>query len=613
MKLESRRAIVRTPAYVAPFTLRRALFSLESPRVKLLPAKFWGEATAFLRVRRAFGWADLLVLIGAGAILAGLFGFAGEWREPLRPAVEIDLSPSALPKYALFSLARGVLAYFLSLAFTFAYGYWAAKDKKAERVLVPLLDILQSIPVLVFMPGLVIALVRLFPTSNVGLELAAVLMIFTGQVWNLTFSFYHSLKSVPDDLRDVSRIYRFSWRERARLVELPYATMGLVWNSMMSMAGGWFFLMINEAFELGHKDYRLPGIGAYMSVAVSRGDTRAIVSAIVVMGSMIVAIDQLVWRPAVVWAEKFRADETSSRPASKSNVLLWLRRSRILAALGEKLGFERRSRKVRARPQEVPLAKHATPKNASAAWLTRALAVAGVGVLLYGGAQLGRLVTQVSFAAWLDILRASLFTFARVFAAIAIGTVWTVPAGLAIGLSPRLSRALQPVVQVMASFPAPMLFPLVVGAFAALGVGLGWSSIALMLLGTQWYILFNVVAGALAMPADLREAARMYGIRGWARFKTLYFPAIFPYLVTGWVTAAGGAWNASIVAEYFRLNDKTLRTEGLGSMISEAADGGKFGLLIAAGLAMAGFVVLFNRVVWQRCYRLAEARYSLNR
>jgi len=580
--------------------------------MKLLPARFWGEATALLRVRRAFGWADLLVLIGAGAILAGLFGFAGEWREPLRPAVEIDLAPSALPRYALYSLARGVLAYFLSLAFTLAYGYWAAKDKRAERVLVPLLDVLQSIPVLVFMPGLVIALVRVFPTSNVGLELAAVLMIFTGQVWNLTFSFYHSLKAVPEDMRDVSRIYRFGWRERARLVELPYATMGLVWNSMMSMAGGWFFLMINEAFELGHKDYRLPGIGAYMSVAVSRGDTRAIVSAIVVMGAMIVAIDQLVWRPAVVWSEKFRVDETSVRPASKSNVLLWLRRSRILSAIGERLKLDRRSDRRVERGEKASLAR-APRGSRGRTWLLRALACTGVAALLYGGAQLGRLVTQVSFAAWLEILRASLFTFARVFAAIAIGTAWTVPAGLAIGLSPRLSRVLQPVVQVMASFPAPMLFPLVVGAFAALGVGLGWSSIALMLLGTQWYILFNVVAGALAMPADLREAARMYGIRGWSRFKTLYLPAIFPHLVTGWVTAAGGAWNASIVAEYFRLSGKTLRTEGLGSMISEAAESDRFGLLIASGLAMAALVVVFNRVVWQRCYRLAEARFALNR
>jgi NitT/TauT family transport system permease protein len=580
--------------------------------VKLLPARIWGEATAFLRTRRAIGWVDVLVLVGAAALFAGLFAFAGEWNAPHRPAVDIDLSPWALPRYALFSLARGVLAYFLSLAFTFVYGYWAAKDKRAEKVLVPLLDVLQSIPVLVFLPIIVITLVRLFPASNIGLELAAVLMIFTGQVWNLTFSFYHSLKSVPQDLRDVASIYRFTWLDRVRLIEVPFAMTGLVWNSMMSMAGGWFFLMINEAFQMGGVDYRLPGIGAYMSVAVEKGDARAIVAAILVMGLMIVGIDQLIWRPAVVWAEKFRIEETSGAPPSKSTVLLWIRRSRILASIGEWIGLDgkdhAKSRSVRAEQRPVSRARAVWT-----AWITRALALAGLAALLYGGAHLGRLVTEVSTTQWLDILLASLVTFVRVFAAIIVGTLWTIPVGLAIGLSPRLSRTLQPVVQVLASFPAPMLFPLVVGGLAILGVTLGWSSIALMLLGTQWYILFNVIAGALAMPTDLREAARMYGISGWTRFKTLYLPAIFPHLVTGWVTAAGGAWNTSIVAEYFVTKDSVTETLGLGALISHSEAHNQFGLLIASGLVMAAIVVSFNRVVWQRCYRLAADRFSMNR
>jgi NitT/TauT family transport system permease protein len=580
--------------------------------VKLLPARIWGEATAFLRTRRTIGWVDVLVLVGAAALFAGLFAFAGEWNQPHRPAVEIDLSPWALPRYAVFSLARGVLAYFLSLAFTFVYGYWAAKDKRAERVLVPLLDVLQSVPVLVFLPAIVITLVRFFPMSNIGLELAAVLMIFTAQVWNLTFSFYHSLKSVPQDLRDVASIYRFTWLDRMRLIEIPYAMTGLVWNSMMSMAGGWFFLMINEAFVMGGQDYRLPGIGAYMSVAVEKGDTRAIIAAIVVMGLMIVAIDQLVWRPAVVWAEKFRIEETSGAPPSKSTVLLWIRRSRILASIGAWIGLDGNDRAMRKSPR----ADRGLPSPARKAWTlwsTRLLAIIGLAVLLYGGAHLGRLVTEVTSKEWLGILLASLMTIVRVFATIILGTLWTIPVGLAIGLSPRLSRTLQPVVQVLASFPAPMLFPLVVGGLGLMGVTLGWSSIALMLLGTQWYILFNVIAGALAMPTDLREAARMYGIRGWRRFKTLYLPAIFPHLVTGWVTAAGGAWNTSIVAEYFELKGEVAETRGLGAMISHAQAHNQYGLLIASGLVLAAIVVSFNRVVWHRCYRLASERFSMNR
>ena len=580
--------------------------------MKLLPARIWGEATAFLRTRRTIGWVDVLVLVGAAALFAGLFAFAGEWSQPHRPAVEIDLSPWALPRYALFSLARGVLAYFLSLAFTFVYGYWAAKDKRAEKVLVPLLDVLQSIPVLVFLPIIVITLVRLFPMSNIGLELAAVLMIFTGQVWNLTFSFYHSLKSVPQDLRDVASIYRFTWLDRMRLIEIPYAMTGLVWNSMLSMAGGWFFLMINEAFVMGGQDYRLPGIGAYMSVAVAQGDARAIISAILVMGLMIVAIDQLISRPAVVWAEKFRIEETAGAPPSKSTVLLWIRRSRILSSIGGWIGLDGNESAMRKSPrvERKPLS---AARKAWTLWATRILALTGLAALLYGGAHLGKLVTEVTNAQWLDILLASLLTFARVFAAIIVGTLWTIPVGLAIGLSPRLSRTLQPVVQVLASFPAPMLFPLVVGGLGVLGVTLGWSSIALMLLGKQWYILFNVIAGALAMPTDLREAARMYGIRGWTRFKTLYLPAIFPHLVTGWVTAAGGAWNTSIVAEYFEMKGEVMATRGLGAMISGSEAHKQFGLLIASGLVMAAIVVSFNRVVWQRCYRLASDRFSMNR
>lgn len=576
--------------------------------------RVWGEATALLDRSRKFGWVDLLVVVGLAGLLYGVIDLASEWAGEHRPSIEIDLSPWALPRYTFFSLVRGLLAYTISLGFTLVYGYWAAKDRMAERVLVPLLDILQSIPVLGFMPGLILALVTLFPHSNVGLELAAVIMIFTGQAWNMTFSFYHSVRAVPMDLREAATVYRFGWWERFKWVELPYSTMGLVWNSMMSMAGGWFFLMINEAFRLGERDFRLPGIGSYMSVAVEKGRVDAMLLAILAMTGMIVLLDQFLWRPVVVWAQKFRVEEGGHQEAMSSWFLDWLRHSRLLHLAGQWLGRIKWDRpqvtaSVAARP-----AGHQSPREtATASRLSLLMLGLLFVVLAFGAWKLTQLLYEVSTRAWGELVVAAFWTLGRVLLATAIGTLWALPAGLAIGLSPRLSRALQPVVQVVASFPAPMLFPAVIAGLKWAGVSLGWGSILLMLLGTQWYILFNVIAGAMAIPADLQEAARSYRITGWQRFWMLYFPAVFPYLVTGWVTAAGGAWNASIVAEYVMFKGETLRAYGLGSQISAAAAGADFPVLAASILVMSTVVVVFNRSVWRQCYRLAEERFSLNK
>src|SRR5713226_3951610 len=297
-----------------------------------MPA-IWGKATATLRRSPQFSWVDAIVLLTLAAVIFGIGRTAQQWTGALRPAVEIDLSIRALPKYTLLSLSRGLVAYVLSLLFSLAYGYWAAKDRIAERILIPILDILQSIPILGFMPGVVLALVTAFPRSNVGLELAAILLIFTGQAWNMTFSFYHSVRAVPSDQREAATVYRFSAWERFRWVELPFSAIGLVWNSMMSMAGGWFFLMISEAFVLGDKDFRLPGLGSYMSVAVAHGDRAAMLWAIAAMTAMILLLDQLLWRPVVVWAEKFRVEEGATEQAQRSWFLQWLRRSQILAVL----------------------------------------------------------------------------------------------------------------------------------------------------------------------------------------------------------------------------------------------------------------------------------------
>ncbi len=572
--------------------------------------RVWGADRARPVLSFRVGWVDLLVIAGLAGLLYGMLEFGRAWTVEHRPQVEIDLSPRALPYYTFLSLSRGLCAYALSLGFTLVYGYWAAKDPRARRVLLPLLDILQSIPVLGFMPGLVLALVAAFPGSNVGLELAAVIMIFTGQAWNMTFSFYQSVSSVPQDLREAATVYRFSWWQLFRTVELPFATIGLVWNSMMSMAGGWFFLMISESFKLGaDHDYRLPGIGSYMSVAVDRGDIGAMVWAIVAMVLMIVGLDQFFWRPVVVWAQKYRVEESTGGEAASSWFLNWLRRSRLLAAARRGL--------LRLRPR---LHKNLAPEPARRVGVPRwfmefdmlpiALLLA---VLTYGAWRLGQTVWEVKAGQWLGLLRAGGWTLGRVLLATGLGTLWAVPAGLAIGLSPRLSRLAQPVVQVVASFPAPMLFPLVIAGLAAVHVRLGLGSVVLMLLGTQWYVLFNVIAGAMAVPADLREAAQAYRLGRGRRFWLVYLPAIFPYLVTGWVTAAGGAWNASIVSEYVTFHGEIVTADGLGAVISEAADKAHFAVLAAGVLVMSGMVVLFNHSVWRRLYRLAETRFALNR
>ncbi len=563
--------------------------------------RVFGAASALLDRSRRPSVVDAALLLAVAAAAIGLVRLGHRSGGGLRAAVEIDLSVAALPRYALYSLLRGVAAYALSLAFSIGYGYWAAKDRRAERVLVPLLDVLQSIPVLGFMPGLVLALVAAFPRSSVGLELAAILMIFTGQAWNMTFSFYRSVGSVPKELSEVATWGRFSAWQRFRAVELPAAAIGLVWNSMMSMAGGWFFLMVSEAFVLGDRDFRLPGIGAYMSVAVQRGDGGAMVASVVAMALLVVLLDQLVWRPLVAWSERFRLDEGGGALPARSWVYDLLRRSRLGAAL-------RGRRRPPRPPRPAPRAVAAALSVASPAAFLLLLGVLGA-----GGLRLVHLLRAESVSAWVGVGRETAITLGRVLASVALATLWAVPAGVAIGRSPRLARVLQPAVQVVASFPAPMLFPAVVLGLRAAGVGLGAGSVLLMTLATQWYVLFNVIAGASAVPADLEEASRAYRLGRWQRFRALYLPAVFPYLVTGWVTAAGGAWNASIVSEYVAIGKDTLVAPGIGAAISRAAAEARLADLAAAVTVMAVTVVVFNRLVWRPLGRIAEERFSVQR
>ena len=553
---------------------------------------------------------DLLMFAAAMALFYGVLEVGRAWFGPFTPEVEISRSPWALPAYAGYSLLRITIAYVLSLGFTLVYGYIAAYNPKAERFMIPLLDVLQSIPVLSFLPGVMLAMVALFPGRQLGVEAGAILLIFTGQVWNMAFSFYASLKSIPKEMREAAAIYHFSWWQRFVEMELPFAAIGLVWNSMMSVAGGWFFLMACEMFVLGSRDFRLPGLGSYLQTAASAGDTPSILWGIATMIALIVLLDQLVWRPVIAWAEKFKVEQVESTDAPRSWVLDVFRHSRGLAKLTGRTVQPLREKLMMYFAREHHQ-QESTQQSQWREWLIRALVIALLAGLGYGIVRVAMLLSGLQRADLREAGIGLVATFFRVNLALLLGALWTIPVGVAIGFNPKLARIAQPLAQIAASVPATALFPVVLLLLIKIGGGLGLGSIALLLLGTQWYILFNVIAGAIAIPTDLKECCSVFRLEGLARWKKLVLPGIFPYLVTGLVTASGGAWNASIVAEYFHFKGHTYTTVGLGATISQATDSGNFDLLLAATILMAATVVTINRLVWRRLYALAETRYRL--
>jgi NitT/TauT family transport system permease protein len=515
-----------------------------------------------------------------------------------------------LPKYALYSVLRLTIAYAFSLVFTLIYGYVAAYNRKAERFMIPLLDTLQSIPVLSFLPGVMISMVALFPTRQLGVELGSVLLIFTGQVWNMTFSFYSSLKNIPREMYEAAQVYQLSWWQRFRQLELPYAAIGLIWNSMMSVAGGWFFLMACEMFVLGNRDLRLPGLGSYLQTAANAGNTRAIIAGLAVMIGVIVLIDRLVWRPVIAWAEKFKFEQVEAAEAPRSRILDLLRRSRLLSLAARKSVMPIRE----ALDLHFARAHAASPtpgKRLASKWAARIVGAAALAGLAYGIVRMLTLAASVSWSDLRTIFLGAGATFLRVEFVLVLAALWTIPVGTVIGLHPRLSAIAQPIAQIAASVPATALFPIILLVLIRAGGGLGIGSIVLLLLGTQWYILFNVIAGATAIPTDLKEVCDVYHLKRVERWRRLYLPGIFPYLVTGFVTASGGAWNASIVAEYFHFRGQTFSTVGLGAVISQATDSGNFRMLLVATLVMAMIVVTINRLLWRRLYALAATRFKL--
>ena len=557
---------------------------------------------------------DLVVFLFVCAAVYGVYAIGRSWLGPVPARVTISLSPRALPLYAFYSLVRLSVAYALSLAFALIYGYAAARSRRAELVLIPLLDILQSIPVLSFLPGVMLAMIALFPRSQLGIELGSVVLIFTGQVWNIAFSFYSSLKGIPRELREAAIIYRFGRWQRFVELDVPFSTIGLVWNSMMSVAGGWFFLMACEMFVLGSRDFRLPGLGSYLQTAASNGDTRAILWGLAAMVACIVALDQLVWRPVIAWADKFKFEQVEAAKAGTHSLLDYLGRASLAirmfrSVVRPAMDWITLNVAVGARraAQTLVVPKRKSTRRSLLVALAAVILI-GLGVAVFHAA---RELADLRRTDYFSLLRSAGYTLLRVNGALLVGALWTIPAGVAIGFSPRLARLAQPLAQIAASIPATALFPIILLFLIHHRGGLELAALLVMLLATQWYILFNVIAGAMAIPTDLKEASSIFRFGSWDRWRYLILPGIFPYLVTGLVTASGNAWNASIIAEYFHFQGSIVSTVGLGSSISRASDAGRFDVLLASTLVMATIVVLINRVVWRRMYRLASTRFKL--
>jgi len=564
-----------------------------------------------------FTWVDALVLLTLFGMLWSVMHFGHGMLVAFDPASvpELDFSTSQIPYYAGRTLLRMWIAFCFSLFFAISLGYLAAKSSAARTVILPALDVLQSVPVLGFLSATVAGFMALFPGSLLGVECAAIFAIFTGQVWNMAFGFYHSMVTIPTDMQEAASTYGLTRWQRFRTVELPASAHSLIWNSMMSFGGGWFFVAQSEAISVMNKDIKLPGLGSYMASAIERGDNHAALLAVAAMLFLILMSDQLIWRPLLVWADKFKIELTESGLMPTSWVYNLLRGTYVFTWLGLHLWQPLEDALGQTMRRIKPAAKRARPGAVSWPWRVAGLMFAAwlgyeaiIGVFAAIAALHGALSLEiVGHIFWLGFL-----TLLRVLAMTVLATlIWT-PVGVWIGFHPKVARFAQPLAQIGASFPVNMTFPIVVGLFVATNTSMNWGSILLIAMGTQWYILFNVIAGAMAIPNEMKEVASIYGLRKWQLWRTLILPAIFPFWVTGACTAAGGAWNASIVAEFATWGDTTLKADGLGAFIAEVTKSGDTPLIIVSIGVMSLFVVAMNKLVWRRLYGFAERRFRLD-
>ncbi|MGO9390418.1 ABC transporter permease [Rhodoblastus sp.] len=523
----------------------------------------------------------------------------------------ISLDPRHLPEYALRTTLRMLAAIVASLLFTFVYATIAAKSRRAEMVLIPVLDILQSVPILGFLTFTVVFFMNLFPGRVIGAELASVFAIFTSQAWNMTFSMYQSLRNVPKDLEEATQSFHLSWWRRFWRLDVPFAMPGLVWNTMMSMSGGWFFVVASEANTVGDTTVTLPGVGAYVATAIKEQNLPAVGYAVLAMLVVIIIYDQLLFRPIVAWADKFRFEQTASAEVPTSWLLDIFRQTRFLRTLATELsGAIESTTRIR-----LPLPDFSRIKFPIIV-PSRAIDAVWIAIIFFGATSLGWMVVQfiASSLNWSDVETAvidGLYTLIRVTILIALASLIWVPIGVWIGLRPSVAEKIQPIAQFMAAFPANILFPAAVVLIVHYGLDANiWLS-PLMVLGTQWYILFNVIAGATAFPGDLKEAAKSFHLSGWKWWRYVILPGIFPYYITGAITASGGSWNAAIVAEVASWGDTKLNAVGLGSYIAKATEAGDFQRVILGIAVMSIYVTLFNRLLWRPLYAFAENRLRL--
>jgi len=553
-----------------------------------------------------------LLLVIAIIIVFGFGAHAMVGKYQLGQTIPISLDPSHLPLYALHSVLRMFIALSCSLIFTFTIGTWAAKSPQAERLIIPMIDILQSVPVLGFLTITVVGFIALFQGSMLGPECAAIFAIFTAQVWNMTLSFYQSLRTVPKDLHEAADIFQLSAWQRFWRVEVPFAMPGLLWNTMLSMSASWVFLVASEAITVANQNITLPGVGSYIALAITDKSMPAIINVIITMFIVIALYDQLLFRPLVAWAEKFKAEDAASEIVPESWLLNLFQRARFfrfiggfLSILGDAFVNFRwfRRRQIRKRV----ILRHYW--NRIFLWCWNLFIMAAVAAALWF---LGRFIfTTVPAADAMHVVYLGFVTAVRVFVLILISSIIWVPLGVLIGLHPRATQIVQPIAQFLAAFPVNLLFPLVVIMIVRYHLNVNiWVS-PLMILGTQWYILFNVVAGTMALPKNLQLAVGTLNVTGFLKWRRLILPGIFPYYITGAITAAGGAWNISIIAEAVSWGNTHLYATGLGAYIAEVATKGEFRLLALGITVMSLYVLLFNKVVWRPLYNLAEKRYQI--
>ncbi len=551
---------------------------------------------------------DLLAFVFFLGAFAAFIAVGRYWAGPSHSLPPIDLSLSSLPYAFFLSLSRIILAYTICLVSSLAVGYWAAHSKLAEMIIVPLIDIGQSVPALVYLPGLALTFLTIFPESRTGLEITAILTLYTGMAWNLMLAFYASIKTMPREYLDTIRAYGYGPLGIFLRLELPYSMNAIVWNSMMSVAGGWFFLTVCESFTVGNKSVSLVGLGSFMKVASDKGDYLALAAGGLLMVLVLIITDFFIWNPLVRWAERFQRMHSPGEEEDEEQALNFFAKSKRITNLIRRVRRryavrfyvrQRRGRRVKDRSGEIRAIGYSL------------LAVAAM-TAVWGAFSVVRMLADVPSEDWFEIITGAGWTLFRVMMAVSLAGLIMVPLGLWLGRQPRLVKKMQPVIQVIAGFPAPMVFPLLTIALLKVGVPLSLGSIVLMMMCAQWYLLFNVMSGAASVPENLLEVARTSGMGSFDILRRVYFPATFSQIVTGLITAAGGAWNGCIVAEYIEFDKKVFTTPGLGAYIVKVSQAGSYNQLMAAVAVMIVVIVFGNRVFWAKLYALAESKYRLD-